>query len=158
MRAVINLFFFFFLFLNLACKHSEKGFRKKENNKKMACNLSGNAANNEAIIKAKIVSIVAYRDTSDLNNPCNKEPCIAFIKIEEITKKGSLFVAPSDPNEYIKVNFVFTLSETNQDLFPGSEKWYPGLKINDKFEAVIQSRIAPGNKINYLIYDYKKND
>lgn len=114
---------------------------------------SGNASSQARII-ATIIKIDESRDSSDSKSPCFKAPCMANIRIEKFERKGSLFHIP-ESNE-ITAFFIYTLHATNEDLFPNLGKWYPGLKINDKFEAIIESRpsIAEGNR--FIIYEYKK--
>lgn len=115
--------------------------------------VSGNA-NAEAKITATVISIDPARDSSDTNSPCFKAPCYAGIRIEKIERKGSLFHVPGSSE--ITVFFTYTLHPTDKNLFPGSEKSYPGLKINDKFEAVIDSRPSINEGTRYAVYDYKK--
>ena len=109
------------------------------------------AASNEASITGKIISIDEQRDDS---GPCAKAPCYAFIRIESIVNKGSTFQL-DDISSPLPVYFAFTLSAT-EGLFPGIKTNYPGLKINDKFEAKIQSRLALEDRYTYTIYGYKK--
>lgn len=130
---------------------SEKIFSGK--NKAPDQSISGNASG-EAKIIATVISIDNTRDSSDVNSPCFKAPCFANIRIEKIEKKGSLFHVPESGE--VTAFFIFTLRPTNEDLFPNMGKWYPGLKINDKFEAIIESRPSMNENIRYTIYDYRK--
>lgn len=140
--AVCNLLFF-------SCKNTEKTAQHKE---PIETENSAALASNEAVIIAKVVSIGEQRDES---GPCAKAPCYANIKIESISNRGSLFQL-DDISNPLPVYFAFTLSAT-EGLFQGIKTNYPGLKINDKFEAKIQSRVALGDKFTYTIYDYTKN-
>lgn len=107
-------------------------------------------ASNEANIVATVVLISEQRDES---GPCAKAPCHAEIKIESISKRGSLFQL-DDISKPISVNFAFSLSPT-VGLFRMPTN-YPGLEINDKFEAKIQSKPALGDTITYTVHGYKK--
>lgn len=113
----------------------------------------GELSNNQARVIAQIISVIEVLDTE---GPCSKAPCNASIRIKQITRKGSLFQL-NDIQDTIAASFAFTLSQTDQDLFPGLKTKYPGLKINDIFEATIESRIALNEEgVRYIIYDYKK--
>ncbi len=147
MRIYSSLLLLFLLLLILvSCKHTEK--------LEKAGTASGTqVASNEARIIATLVSIDEARDTE---GACSKEPCRGKIIIESVMKIGSLYQL-SDTQEPISVSFAFTLAPTTDDLFPGIKTHYPGLKINDKFEATIQSRPAKNEAgFAYIIYDYKK--
>ncbi len=110
-------------------------------------------ASNEARIVAKIVSIDASRDIAGV---CADAPCRTTISVESIISQGKLF-QPAESQTINHVFFAFTLSPANEKLFPGIKTTYPGLKINDRFEATIQSRPSTvGNGFSYTIYDYKK--
>lgn len=135
-----NLLFF-------SCKHTEKSVKQEEPVKTESSEV---AASNEAIVVAKVVSISEQRDES---GPCSKAPCYAVIKIESISNKGSLFQL-NDISKPVSVNFAFSLSAT-EGLFRMKTN-YPGLEINDKFEAKIQSRSALGDAFTYTIHGYKK--
>ena len=143
-----NKVFIIFIVLFVSCKNTQKNVQQKEPAKTGGTTA---LASNEATIIAKIISINELRDES---GPCAKAPCYAEIQIERISSKGSLF-QPGDISTPLPVNFSFTLSPT-QGLFPGMKTNYPGLKINDKFEAKIQSRPALGDKLTYTVYGYKK--
>ncbi|MFY9308981.1 MAG: hypothetical protein WAQ28_08020 [Bacteroidia bacterium] len=107
-------------------------------------------ASNEATIVAKVISISEQRDES---GPCSKAPCYASIQIESISNKGKLFQL-DDVSVPIPVNFAFSLSPT-VGLFRMPTN-YPGLALNDRFEAKIQSKPALGDKITYTVHGYKK--
>ncbi len=145
---------FLIIFLFLCCKNSKKVIEQKQP-KPVDQSVSGNASS-EAKITATIISIDETRDSSDVHSACYKAPCFANIKIENILRKGSLFKIPDDLSKDIRAFFIFTLHATNEDLFPNMGVWYPGLKINDKFEAIIQSRPAMNDSVNYVVYTYKK--
>lgn len=130
-----------------SCKSTKKPVQQEE---PIKAESSAEAASNEAIVVAKIISISEQRDES---GPCSKAPCYAEIKIESISKKGSLFQL-DDLSKPVSVHFAFSLSPT-EGLFRMRTN-YPGLKINDKFEAKIQSRPALGDTFTYTIHGYKK--
>jgi hypothetical protein len=134
--------------LSFSCKPAEKAIKQEEPTKTES---NAGLASNEATIVAKIISLNEQRDET---GPCAKVPCYANIKIESINNQGSLFRLDDSSNPF-PVYFAFTLSST-EGLFPGMKTNYPGLKINDKFEAKIQSRPALGDKFTYTIYGYKK--
>ncbi len=147
-----------FLFL-ISCNSPEKiniQGEKKEESLKISSPLLSVAAGNQALIIASINVINQKKDSSDQNSICFRFPCRAGIRIERLLDKGPLFKTPENLSGITYVEFPFTLLPTNKDLFPELKKQYPGLKINDKFEAVIQSRMALPEGVKYYIYDYKK--
>ncbi len=160
MSKIPEIFFSICVFISIlpfsACKYYEKANIKTENKQKEKTfdqSSSGNASN-EAKIIATVIEIDESRDSSDINSPCYKAPCLANIRIEKIERKGNLFHTP-ESNE-ITAFFIYTLHPTNEDLFPNFGKWHPGLKINDKFEAIIESRPTINEGRRFIIYDYKK--
>lgn len=158
------IFYLFFLVL-LSCKTTrlpEQSSNASDekiaagNGIKTEKKIIGRPANSEAKITATLLSIDFSRDSSDANSPCFKAPCHALIRIEKIERKGRLFHVPG--SDEISVFFTFTLYPSDENLFPGSGKKYPGLKVNDKFEAVIESRPSMNGESRYIISDYKKSE
>jgi hypothetical protein len=132
-----------------SCKSKKETVQQKE--QEPANTEDGAAlASNEANIVATVVLISEQRDES---GPCSKAPCYADIKIERISKKGSLFQL-NDISMPVHVNFTFTLSPTI-GLFRMKTN-YPGLNAGDKFEAKIQSRPALGDTFTYTVQGYSK--
>jgi len=57
----------------------------------------------------------------------------------------------------VSAYFVFTLSPTSELLFPGMKKHFPGLKINDKFKAILQERgQLNSDSVHVVVYEYIK--
>lgn len=88
---------------------------------------------------AKIVGVVTeiepVSDSSILNDPCSKAPCIALVKVTSAVY-GAAF--PSfKKDEEVRIKFLFTLEKTNKELFPDMKEEYPGLEIGQKFSALI---------------------
>jgi len=69
------------------------------------------------------------------DGPCSQYPCIASVKIESI-QYGSAFPVIS-PGNVVRIKFAFTLNKTTQKLFPNMDESYPGLKVGEKFEALV---------------------
>ena len=131
-------------------------------------NTNNNSSQNSYKIIGSIVhiyDIFQLHDTSGLPaeasaqaGVCAKAPCEAIVKIETIKRRGTSFTGAIAAGEKIKVHFAFTLNPTTKEFFPNMTARYPGLKINDKFVADIQSRLAIGGNENvkYVIYGYEK--
>lgn len=135
-----------------SCKTSEKATTSNEPVKTVSSSMN-ELASGQAKIIGKIISI---NETREPEGPCAKSACQAQILIQTLEKKGSLFQL-SDMQDTIPVSFAFTLEPTTSDLFPGIKTSYPGLKINDRFEAKIESRPATNEQgVRYTIYEYKK--
>ncbi len=88
---------------------------------------------------AKIVGIIIeiepVSDSSNLNDPCSKAPCIALVKVSSAVY-GAAFPSFSKDAE-IRMKFLFTLEKTTKELFPNMEETYPGLKIGQEFTALV---------------------
>ncbi|MCH8319086.1 MAG: hypothetical protein IIA88_11435 [Bacteroidetes bacterium] len=121
-------------------------------------NTNNNSSQNSYRIIGSIVHIYDIFQLHDTSSICAKAPCEAIVKIETIKRRGTSFTGAIAAGEKIKVHFAFTLNPTTKEFFPNMTARYPGLKINDKFVADIQSRLAIGENenINYVIYGYEK--
>ncbi len=88
---------------------------------------------------AKIVGIIVeiepVSDSSNLNDPCSKTPCIALVKISSAVY-GAAFPSFSKDDE-IRIKFLFTLEKTTKELFPNMEETFPGLKVGQEFTALV---------------------
>lgn len=109
---------------------------------------------------AKIVGIIIeiepVSDSSNLNDPCSKTPCIAIIKVSSAVY-GAAFPSFSKDDE-IRIKFLFTLEKTTKELFPNMEETYPGLKVGQEFTALVAhmeyiDETAP----KFQIYSYETN-
>lgn len=143
---------FFLILILYACKPVEK--TEQTATAPTITQASDQAASNKAIIQAKLVSIDDFRDS---DGPCSKAACKAVIKIENIKQKGKLFQL-ENTEELLPVFFAFTIGPANSTLFPGLKTSYPGLSVNDIFEAEIECRPALGDSYFYTIYAYKKHE
>jgi len=138
-------------FILVSCKNTEKAVTGDEPEVKSTYTMN-ELASGEAKIIGKIISI---DDTRESEGPCAKAACRAKIIIQNLEKKGSLFQL-NNIKDTIPVSFAFTLAPTTADLFPGMKTIYPGLKINDRFEAKIESRLAMNEQgVSYIIYHYR---
>lgn len=152
---MINFRTYFFISLIpcilVSCKPSEKAIVNNEPAEKVYT--LNELASGQAKIVGKIISIDETRET---DGPCAKAPCRANIIIQNLEKKGSLFQL-NNIQDTIPVSFAFTLAPTTPELFPDIKTKYPGLKVNDRFEAKIESRLAMNEQgLSYIIYEYKK--
>ena len=88
---------------------------------------------------AKIVGVITeiepVSDSSNLNDPCSKVPCIALVKVSSAVY-GAAFPSFSQDDE-IRIKFLFTLEKTTKELFPNMEETYPGLKVGQEFTALV---------------------
>jgi len=143
--------FAFFMMAFISCKHTEKTVAVKPI--EAPAPYLSELASNQARITGKVVSIDEMREAE---GACSKAPCNAKIKVQALIKQGSLF-DKSGLQDTTAVYFAFTLAASNEELFPGMKTSYPGLKINERFEATIESRPAINEAgLRYLIYEYKK--
>lgn len=134
------------------CKPSEKAVATDEPVHSVSASIN-ELASSQAKIIGKIISI---DETLESEGPCAKAPCRAQVLILTLEKKGSLFQVP-DLKDTLNVSFAYTLSPTSAELFPGMKTSYPGLKVNDRFEAKLESRLAMNEHgVGYIIYEYKK--
>ncbi len=87
-----------------------------------------------------VISINKKQLSQDTNSPCSKVPCWANVKVDSILGigHGGPFFSVGDT---LKVNFVFTLSETTEELIPNLDKRLPGLDIGEKFRANIRALV-----------------
>lgn len=87
-----------------------------------------------------VISINKEKLSQDSNSPCSKVPCWANVRVDSILgigHGGPLFSA----GDTLKVNFVFTLLETTEDLIPNLDRRLPGLDIGEKFRANIRALV-----------------
>ncbi len=104
-----------------------------------------------AKVSAEVVSIEPVDKNSA--GPCAKFPCIAVVKLESI-EYGSAFPVMSVGKNF-RVKFNFTLEPTSKEMFPNMKETYPGLKVGDKFEAVVgYMETANDNEPAYTINAY----
>lgn len=110
--------------------------------------------------QAKIVGVITeiepVSDSSNLNDPCSKTPCIAIVKVSSAVY-GAAFPSFSKDDE-IRIKFLFTLEKTTKELFPDMEETYPGLKVGQEFTALVShmeyiDETAP----KFQIYSYEPN-
>lgn len=112
-------------------------------------------------IQAVLIAINPVLDSTDLNSPCAKAPCNATIRVRSISRGASNSNHFINMGDTLNIIFTFTLSPTTKDLFPNMTAFYPGLKINDKFEGIIEDRRPFANnndKTMFWITHYKKID
>ena len=109
---------------------------------------------------AKIVGIIIeiepVTDSSNLNDPCSKTPCIAIVKVSSAVN-GAAF-PPFSKDDEIRIKFLFTLEKTTKELFPDMKETYPGLKVGQEFTALVAhieniDETAP----KFQIYSYETN-
>lgn len=115
-------------------------------------------APDHSLIVGTIVKIDTSLEKSGLNNPCSKVPCIARVRIDSVLGYGPNF-PPLRLGEIIKIKFGFTLGPTTKDLFPHMSGYFPGLNVNDTFEADVRKipdNYSGNNFAAYIIYAYLK--
>ena len=109
---------------------------------------------------AKIIGVITkiepVLDSPNLNDPCSKAPCIAFVKVSSAVY-GAAFPSFSKEEE-IRIKFLFTLEKTTKELFPDMEETYPGLKVGQEFTALVAhieniDETAP----KFQIHGYERN-
>ena len=109
---------------------------------------------------AKVVGIITeiepVSDSSNLNDPCSKAPCIALVKVTSAVY-GAAF--PSfTKDEKIRIKFLFTLEQTTKELFPNMEETYPGLRVGQEFTALVAHIDNIGETVpKFQIYSYELN-
>ena len=107
-----------------------------------------------ARITGEITKIEPVPENKDSNDPCSKAPCIAMVKVTGATY-GAGFPTLTIGKE-IRINFQFTLAPTSKELFPNMEDSYPGLKVGQKFTALVSTIMSmEGSKLpKYRVYGY----
>lgn len=117
-----------------------------------------NISPNHCRIIGTIVAIDETLTSLDSSNPCSKAPCRATVRIESVIGYGSAFGAPLATGRDIEVSFRFTLNPT-KDLIPNMTEDYPGLQVNSRFLADVESiEVMAQEKeggIEYVIYGYE---
>lgn len=111
-----------------------------------------------ARIAATVIEIDSTLDSNN-NKPCGKVPCYAEVRIDSVLGYGSAFGNPLVKASTIRLKFMYTLEETTKDLFPNSEKQFPGLEVGSAFQGDVQS-IDNSNMNNskgnlYKIFGYR---
>jgi len=109
-----------------------------------------------ASIVGIITRIEPVSDSSNINDPCSKAPCIALVKISSAVYGAAFPSFPKD--EEIRIKFLFTLEKTTKELFPNMEETYPGLKVGQEFTALVAhieniDKTAP----KFQIHSYETN-
>jgi hypothetical protein len=93
------------------------------------------------------------------NGPCTKFPCRGIVRIDSILGYGSAFGNPLAIGQRVNVHFAFTLAPTKKELFPNMTEAYPGLEVNSRFKADVESlpeMNTSADRIRYQVYDYLK--
>jgi hypothetical protein len=101
-------------------------------------------------IEATVVQILPVNST-DTADICFKSPCDAVVHVERIMHCGSAATITPDEEGKITVHFVHSL---NGSTVGGNVTGNVPLKVGTVFTAEIETRLAPGDKTNYLIYNY----
>lgn len=116
-----------------------------------------NVAPNTCKIIGKIVKVLPIvKSNQQPLQPCDKQACMAEVKVTKILGYGSGFPPFAQIHPTIVIKFAFTLGETKH-LFPQLNRHMSGLKAGDIFEADVtsmESAESSGNQ--YIIYTYHK--
>ncbi|MEO1053862.1 MAG: hypothetical protein AAFX87_24710 [Bacteroidota bacterium] len=107
-------------------------------------------------LTAQVISIHPVKSNLPDRDPCSKLPCGATIKIKEVIGYGSSFSGTLSPEQEIKVNFAFTLSNSKEAFPNKSVVELPGLGIGDSFMADVEGSPLLGGDGKYKIYQYIK--
>jgi len=106
-----------------------------------------------AQINGTIIKIFPISEYKDSKGPCSKAPCLAMVKVTGTQYGAGFPVIPV--NSEVKIKFRFTLNPTSKELFPNMEDKYPGLKVGDKFTAMVSYAITINSTIpNYEVFGY----
>ena len=116
-----------------------------------------NITPNHARVIATVVSINPMLMPGDTSSPCSKAPCKARLRINEVMGYGAGFGNPLSSRDTIYVNFMFTTHATTMDLFPVLNEYYPGVKVGDRIQTDLESRLGFGGEgsVSYFVYGYK---
>ena len=93
------------------------------------------------------------------NGPCSKVPCRGVVRIDSILGYGSSFGNPLAIGQRVNIHFAFTLAPTTKELFPNMTETYPGLEVNSRFQADVESMPdmnTPTDRVLYQVYGYSK--
>jgi hypothetical protein len=112
---------------------------------------------NHARIIATVININPVLMPGDTSDPCHKAPCKAQLRIEKVLGIGQAFGNPKSVGDSIYVTFMFTTHATTKDLFPVMKESYPGVKVGDKIQTDVESRVGMGGSgaVSYFVYGYK---
>lgn len=112
---------------------------------------------NHARIIATVIYINPVLMPGDSTDPCSKVPCKTRLRIEKVLGIGPAFGNPKAAGDSIYATFMFTTHETTKDLFPVMKEFYPGVKVGDKIQTEIESRVGMGGSgsVSYFVYGYK---
>jgi hypothetical protein len=102
-------------------------------------------------IEATIIRIL-LSDSQDTADICFKNPCDAIVRVDRIKHCGSAASVTPDENGEIAVHFskpFITVSDNS--TAPSKE----GLKAGSHFSALVESHLAIGDKMNYVIHSYE---
>ncbi len=116
-----------------------------------------NLSPNHARINATLIYINPVLMPGDTSNPCSKAPCKAKLRVNEVLGYGSSFGNPLSSGDTIYTTFMFTTHATTKDLFPAFKEFYPGVKVGDKIQTDLESRLGMGGggSVSYFVYGYK---
>ena len=143
--------FLLFVFLLFACTSQKIAAKQNKN----ALSGNGSVSPLGCLVTATVINISPFLEKEDPGSPCSKVPCNALIRIDEVYERGSSLTMSLNQGMEVSAHFVFTLSETSETLFPGIKKHFPGLKINDKFKAILQERAQlNSDSIHVVVYEY----
>ena len=89
-------------------------------------------------IEGRILSIDELNEGFASDQPCGKVACTANIRVDQLKMINRFFDESFSSGDELKAYFMFTLSETTEELFPVLGVRYPGLEEGDRFEARIK--------------------
>ena len=108
---------------------------------------------NSCRIEATVIEILPI-SSSDTADVCFRYPCQARVHIDKIIQCGHSIALIADEQDEMILHFVYSLQATAETI-PKLQPSYPGLKKGTRFVALVEQRIALGDKNRFLVYDYR---
>lgn len=109
----------------------------------------------QAEINGEIVEILPIQRMQNDKDPCSKAPCMAKVKVENISYGAGFPVI--NKKDTLTIKFNFTLLPTTKEMFPNMDETYPGLNVGDRFSAHTSfvSSIGSGQS-EFFVYGYSR--
>jgi hypothetical protein len=105
-------------------------------------------------IHGQIIVILPKLDAG-AENLCTKYPCTAMVLVKDVIACGSSVSERPNSGDTLTIQFAYSLANTSKSM-PSMAAHYPGLKKGDNFLANVDQRLLPGQKAQYLVFDYKR--
>lgn len=90
------------------------------------------------LVRAKVLEILPPLAQYEARTPCGETSCQVMALIEEVVRRGDDPASLLTAGNEVRMQFSYTLKPADAGYFPMLNVAYPGLEINDRFEAVLE--------------------